>query len=442
MLTPLFGLFIYLLIGSPKLPKKRRDEQKKTVDQRLNKIDNDAFLPPLKRVQPETDITPFALLNQNLSGFPVYKGNDINVIDDYEKAISSLVEDISKARKFVHIEYYIIAMDHQTKSLFKALKNAAERNVKIRLMYDAIGSKKYPNFKEMKRTFSDMSIEWAPMLPLRLPGKKFTRPDLRNHRKIAVIDGKIAYTGSLNLIDRRYHRKDSLYYDELVARVQGPVVSQFNAIFLTDWHSETGKRLTKQLNPELNFKPSIKDNILAQVLPSGPGFEDFNNLKLFTSLIHSAKKRIFITNPYFVPDDSLMVAITSAAQRGVEVIMINSKIIDQNFVGYAQRSYYEELLKAGVKIYLYKWPILLHSKHMTIDDGIAVIGSSNLDLRSFQLDLEVTLVAYDKTVVNQLKQVQLKNLSNSKKLSLTTWQKRPSKNKIFENIARLTSALQ
>jgi cardiolipin synthase A/B len=182
--------------------------------------------------------------------------------------------------------------------------------------------------------------------------------------------------------------------------------------------------------------------VLCQILPSGSGFEDENNLKLFTALIHAAQHRLVITNPYFVPDDALMTALTSAAQRGVDVTLVNSEASDQFLVSHAERSYYEDLLKAGVKIYRYKAPILLHSKHITIDDDIAVIGSSNLDIRSFQLNLEVTLVCYAPSVVADLRQVEARNLSRSNAVNLEGWEIRSTREKLFENISRMTAALQ
>jgi cardiolipin synthase len=347
-----------------------------------------------------------------------------------------------KAKKFIHIEYFIIVMDKTTEQMFIEMEKAVKRGVKVRLLFDAIGSKGYPNFKAMKKRLTKIGVEWHPMLPLKLPGKNFNRPDLRNHRKIVVIDGEHGYTGSQNLVTRNYHRKDELYYDELITRLEGPIVLQLQAAFVTDWYSETGDLLNRINEPDQEISIKKAGNTLAQVLPSGPGFDNDNNLKLFTSLIHGAKNKITIVNPYFVPEDSLITAITSAAQRNVEVVMINSKIMDQAMVGHAQRSYFEELLKAGVKIYQYDLPILLHSKYMTIDNDIAVIGSSNLDMRSFQLDLEVTLVAYDTSVVKGLHKLDKKYLKRCHPLHLSEWHLRPLRTKLFENIARLTSAVQ
>jgi cardiolipin synthase A/B len=159
-------------------------------------------------------------------------------------------------------------------------------------------------------------------------------------------------------------------------------------------------------------------------------------------MIYAARKSVVITNPYLVPTEAIMEAMTSAALRGVQVTIINSEVMDQWAVGHAQRSYYQQLLTAGVKIYLYKAPILLHSKHMTVDDDIALLGSSNMDIRSFELDLEVTMIAYDKNVVKDLRKVQAHDMARSKQVKLGSWKKRGIQEKFSESVARLTSAVQ
>src|SRR5207247_6687530 len=183
---------------------------------------------------------------------------------------------------------------------------------------------------------------------------------------------------------------------------------------------------------EVTIDLKAAGDVLCQVVPSGSGFEDENNLKLFTALIHAAQHKLVITNPYFVPDVALMTALTSAAQRGVDVTLVNSEARDQFMVSHAERSYYEEVLKAGVKIYRYKEPILLHSKHITVDDDIAVIGSSNMDIRSFLLNLEVTLICYAPSVVADLRQVEAVDLSRCNVVNLEEWETRSIKVKFYE----------
>lgn len=450
-MLPYLGLLIFLLVGSPKLSRRRR-EQQRTVDGIIRKAVVDVQKQPESSLQPVPSALfnptippryePFVSLNTNLGYLPVFGGNSVELLPEYNTIFQRIAREIDCAQKFVHIEYYTVSRDEETKSVFEAMERAVRRGVKVRVLIDQLGSRKYPHFKETLAWFSSLGIEYHLMLPMHFFGDNYTRPDLRNHRKIVVIDGQVGFTGSQNLVKRNYFRKDAIYYDELVALVKGPVAAQLAAVFASDWYSETGILLNKQTAPETALELCAGGDILCQVLPSGSGFDNENNLKLFTSLIHAARRTLVITNPYFIPDDALITAITSAAQRGVDVRLFNSEVSDQFFVSHAERSYYEELLKAGVKVYLYQAPVLLHSKHITIDDDIAVIGSSNLDIRSFQLNLEVTLICYDPGVVADLRRVEADYLSKSEPVSLSEWENRSTGERFFENVTRLTAALQ
>lgn len=443
-LLPILGLLLFLIIGSPKLPAARREAQQtldRFIKQALKSLQrNNGNSHLLSAAAPEK-YQAIAKLSQALGHLPVFDGNKLEVLADYEGAIMRIARDVDGAKSFVHIEYFIIALDGTTEPLFDALERAVKRGVVIRVMYDALSTRGYPGKKEMLKRLESSGAYVQPMLPIKI-GRGYVRPDLRNHRKLVVVDGQIGYSGSQNLVQSNYHRKDEIYYDELVVRIQGPVVLQLAAVFLTDWYSETGELLDHRKYANLPKVVKSFGNSLAQILPSGPGYEDENNLKLFTALIHAAQKKIVIVNPYFVPDESLLTAITSASRRGVEVIMINSEVMDQWMVGHAQRSFYEVLLKAGVRIFLYEAPVLLHSKFITVDGDIATVGSSNLDIRSFELDLEVTLISYDSYVVKKLNKVVAAYLERSNELKLEEWSKRSRRSLLLDNLARLTSALQ
>jgi cardiolipin synthase A/B len=444
-IVPVVGIIIFFLIGSPKLSKRRRamqstmnDTISKAVAEAQSQEEFDTLLQP--PIAPRYE--PFVTLNTNLGGLPAFAGNAVELHSDYPTNIACIAQEIERAQRYVHMEYFTLSLDEETQSVFAALERAHKRGVKVRVLLDHLGSRPFPEFKKTRKWFTEIGIEYHLILPLRFFGPKYTRFDLRNHRKIVVIDGQVGFTGSQNMIKRNYFRKDSIYYDELIAKVTGPVAAQLDAAFRTDWYSETGVLLNKDSAPETELVWVAAGDILCQVLPSGSGFENENNLKLFTSLIHAARKRLVITNPYFVPDDSLTTAIVSAAERGVDVTLINSEAMDQFFVGNAERSYYEDLLSAGVKIYQYKAPILLHTKTMIIDDDIAVIGSSNLDMRSFHLNLEVTMICYDAQVVADLRPIEENYIRKSKQIHLEEWKTRSVSNIFFENIARLTSAIQ
>jgi cardiolipin synthase len=445
MLFPVLGFIIFKVIGSPKLPAKRRQDQR-LADGLIRAAVKDAIrdpkLAPILNPSVPKDYQIFESLAESLGHFPAFTGNSIEFIPNYSDVFKRMIRDVAAAQYFIHLEFYIIAWDSSTEPLLLALGAAVKRGVKVRLLFDQFGSRKYPGYDTLISRLEAVGAEVHAMLPVHLRRADFTRPDLRNHRKIGVIDGDIAYTGSLNIIEQSYHRKDTIYYDELVTRTTGPVVTQFEAVFLTDWQAESGVFLTPEFNPEINMDPKVSGSVLAQVLPSGPAYDTENNLKLFGALIHSAIDTITIVNPYFVPDESLMIAITSAANRGVRVRLINSAVSDQFLVSYSERSYYAELLSAGVEIYLYKAPILLHTKTITVDNKVAIIGSSNFDIRSFTLNLEVTLIAYDSSVVANLQKIEDNYLLSADRVELESWATRGWRQRLFENLARLTSAVQ
>jgi cardiolipin synthase len=282
------------------------------------------------------------------------------------------------------------------------------------------------------------------MLPVQPLKWKFQRPDLRNHRKILILDGKIAFTGSQNMVDatynKRVNKKRGLTWKDLMVRFEGPIVAGINALFITDWYSETDELLVRE---SAQTPPSAHHaNLDAQVVPSGPGFEGENNLRLFNSLLYAAQQRVIITSPYFVPDDSMLYAITTAAQSGLDVQLFVSEVGDQALVYHAQRSYYETLLRAGVKIWLFPSPTVLHAKHFTIDDQVAVIGSSNMDMRSFSLNLEISVMVRGTEFIEDMRELEAQYRSVSRELTLDEWMKRPRRSKALDNIARLTAAVQ
>jgi cardiolipin synthase len=299
-------------------------------------------------------------------------------------------------------------------------------------------------YKKMKRRLSRIGVLWAPMLPVQPLKGKWQRPDLRNHRKLLVIDGLVAFTGSQNFIDSSYNLKANLrrglHWKDLMARFEGPIVTGINALFVTDWYSETDELLTRETEDIAHIEHA--DPMDAQVVPSGPGFEGENNLRLFNALIYAATKKVIITSPYFVPDDSMLYAITTAAQSGLDVQLFVSEVADQFMVYHAQRSYYETLLRAGVRIWLYPAPTVLHAKHFTIDDEVAVVGSSNMDMRSFSLNLEISVMVRSKDFVNDMRELEQTYRELSRELTLDEWMKRSRVSATLDNVMRLTAALQ
>lgn len=440
---PWLGLLIFLLIGFPKLSRHRRELQRTSDDAILAFIDqvrHDPAMAPLVDPPLSERHEPLVKLSSSVGALPAMGANQVELITDYAAMLAQIAADIDAASVFVHVQFYILIADAATEDCFQAMERAVARGVSVRVLFDPVGSRKYPTYRATLARMHAAGIAAYPMLPLwRLNDRN--RPDLRNHRKIVVVDGEIAYTGSLNLIERGYHRKDDIHYDELVARVQGPAADALDAVFRTDWFSETGEHLTGTTDTAYPIVLTPMGTTICQVLPSGSAFENENNLKLFVSLFYTARHRIVICNPYFVPDESLLLAVLIATARGVKVTMYNSAAQDQFLVANAQRSYYDELLSAGVELRLYHAPNLLHTKTISIDDDIAVIGSSNLDMRSFQLNLEVSLICYDPAVVRDLRRAETEYHAHSRPLELATWRQRPPVNLLAENLSRLMSAL-
>jgi cardiolipin synthase len=273
---------------------------------------------------------------------------------------------------------------------------------------------------------------------------KYQRPDLRNHRKLLVVDGDIAFMGSQNVTDSTYNLRKNirrgLHWVDLMVRLEGPVVGSVNAVFLSDWYSETDELLTEEVD-EFDLRQATGD-LDCQIVPSGPGFEFENNLRLFLGLMYAAKERIILVSPYFVPDESILNAITTACHRGVEVELFVSEEGDQAMVYHAQRSYYEVLLRAGVRIWMYRKPYILHTKAMTIDDEVAVIGSSNMDMRSFGLNMEISMLVRGEEFVDEMREVEDRYRKLSTELTLEEWLRQPLRSTVLDNLARLTSALQ
>lgn len=441
--VPILGGIAFLLIGNNKLSKKRRAKQRYVNHLITNKTNGAALL--AEENGPPEWFRSLAQLNSRLGALPLVGGNSARLFDDYDGSIVAMAREIGKAKEYVNVEFYIMSLDSTSQPFFDALAAAVRRGVTVRLLLDHIGSLQYPDYKRTIAFLGENGIDWRLMLPVQPLKGKFQRPDLRNHRKLLVVDGAVGFTGSQNIIDRSYNkkknRKAGLKWHELMVRLEGPVVTELNALFATDWYAETDELL---INPDAQLSDYLRDkgDLDCQIVPSGPGFDSENNLKLFNSLLYGAQKKIIITSPYFVPDESMLNAITTAAERGLEVVLFVSEIGDQILVYHAQRSYYEALLKAGVRIYMYKAPYVLHAKHVTIDDSIAVVGSSNMDMRSFSLNMEVSLLVYSTQFVTKMRMVEASYFANSRELKLAAWQKRPKWQKFADNLARLTSALQ
>jgi cardiolipin synthase A/B len=439
---PYIGIILFWLIGNRYLPKKRREKQRE-INQFILETTEGMDLVRRDVTWPAW-LDPVVELNRHLGAMPMVGGNRATLHDDYAESLSSMTNAIRAAKRYVHVEFYILNLDKTSRPFFDELAAAVERGVTVRVLLDHIACLRSTNYHGTLRRLTQMGAEWHLMLPVQPFRGKFQRPDLRNHRKILIIDGDIGYTGSQNIIDSSYDKRGNLRrglrWKDLMVRFEGPIVAGIHALFVTDWYSETDELLVREVGPiEIDRGSDLLD---AQVVPSGPGFDGENNLRMFNSLIYAAKKQIVITTPYFVPDESMLYSITTAAQSGIDVQLFVSEIGDQAVTYHAQRSYYEELLRSGVRIWLYGSPTILHAKHMTIDDQVAVIGSSNMDMRSFSLDLEISVMIKGSKFVESLRRIESSYRTRSHELTLDSWMRQPMRSKILDNVARLTAAVQ
>jgi cardiolipin synthase len=440
--VPVPGILLFFLFGSRRLPRSRRRKQREINSYILETTDG---IEQVKRDHPwPAWLEPIVELNRKLGAMPLVGGNTARMHTDYEESIDAMTAAVDEAKKYVHVEFYILSFDRTTVRFFEAMKAAVERGVIVRVLLDHVAGIRSVGYHRTMRALKRVGAQAHVMLPVQPFKGKYQRLDLRNHRKILVIDGTVAFTGSQNMIDSSYNKRGNirrgLHWKDFMVRFEGPIVAGINALFITDWYSETDELLLREA-PDVTA--AAKQNTIdCQVVPSGPGFDGENNLRLFNSLVYAATEKVIITSPYFVPDDSMLYAITSAAQQGLDVQLFASEIGDQPVVYHAQRSYYEALLRAGVRIWLYQSPTVLHAKHFTIDDEVAVIGSSNMDMRSFSLNLEISVMIRSRMFVKQLRTVEQDYREHSRELTLDEWMQRPRASAVLDNVARLSATVQ
>lgn len=434
---PWLGLLLYGIFGRVYYPSHRRKKLAQ-INQAIVDFRAASGGPSTKPCfdDPLSDST--ARLVETLGFFSTRGGNAIELFDDYEETLASIIRDIEAAKRRVDLLMYIYAADEVGRRMTEALLRAASRGVKCRVLLDGIGAK--GGLQEFRGPLLAAGVEVIELLPpssllLVLAGKR-ARLDLRNHRKIIVIDGRVGYIGSQNIIDAMA-TTGTLPNEELVARVSGPAVTQLQAVILADLYLETGR---SEYEIDSLVAAARPGDVTAQMLPSGPAYGTPNAHMVMVTLIHQARERVVITTPYFVPDESFLEALQTACYRGVEVHLILSRTLDQGFTQAAQEAYYETLLQAGVRIHLYR-PAFLHAKHVTIDDTIAMVGSANMDIRSFILNAEAALMLYDRGVVAQIAEVQARYMANADEVDLARWKERPLLRRSWQNLCRLADSL-
>ncbi len=438
--VPIVGIAAYFLFGELNLGQKRAQRAKEMYHPYGQWFD---------RLYASEQYTPHQLsdyaktinsLCEKRLGIPSLSGNQLTLKSSPEVILKTLIEDIDKAQSSIHLEFYIWHPGGLANHVAHALINAANRGVKVKLLLDAAGSRQFfanrwPNLMR------DAGIELVNALavsPLRM---FFRRLDLRLHRKIVVIDNQIAYTGSMNLVDPKYFHQDANVgqWIDVMVRITGPSVQVLNCIHAWDWEVETEQRGLPAL-PICPMESNKQTANIVQVIPSGPGMPDEIIHQVLLQSIYQAKHSISITTPYFVPSESLVFALRSVAMRGVDINIIIPDKNDSIMVEWASRSFFGELLRAGVKIHRFKGG-LLHTKSVVIDQDHCLIGTVNLDMRSLWLNFEVTLAVDDIHFTQELNQLQYQYMANSQQLEASEWRRRPLWKRLIEQFFYLFSPL-
>jgi cardiolipin synthase len=361
------------------------------------------------------------------------QNNKVEIIDDPEVALREMKSAIDQANTFVHLEYYIINSDEVTDQLFSSLEAALDRGVRVRIMYDALGS-----LFLKKRTFIKLVKKGAKVAgfhPFRFFSLRFN-VNFRNHRKILLVDDNIAFTGGTNIGKEYLGSLSPTQWLDYTVKVEGPVTRQLQDVFCGDWHFTTEEELPVSTSP---ISGNTGDAVI-QVLESGPDTEFKSIYQAIFSAINQAKKEILLTTPYFIPDPAINTALQVAAMQGIKVQIILPQKNDAPMVQRASRSFYEDLLSCGVQIYEYI-PRVLHAKMMIIDEKMTFLGSANMDIRSFRLNFELNLLIFGPGTAIQAKDFFMKDLSMSQRIDLDAHRSRPIHTKLAENACRILSPI-
>lgn len=373
----------------------------------------------------------------NTGKFPFTTNNNVKVFIDGNEKFESLLKDIEQAKEHIHLEYFIIKNSEIGIKLKELLIKKANEGVSIKILYDDVGCWRFWFDRRFFQDMKDEGIEIVPFLPAKFPiiGGKI---NYRNHRKIAIIDGHIGYTGGINIGDEYMGKNEKFgYWRDTHIRIEGSSVYMLQMVFLIDWYYTTKKEsFDERYFPKLNYM----GNSMIQVVATGPDSDWEAIHYAYFSAICNAKERVYIETPYFIPDESLLRALKSAALSGVDVRIIFPSIADHKIVHQASYSYFDDILRSGGKVYLYKKGFI-HSKVVIIDNKISSIGSANMDLRSFMLNFEMNAFIYDKKIIKKITDDFFKDIENSEEIKLKDFENRPFIKKWVESVARLFSPI-
>jgi cardiolipin synthase len=438
---PIIGPIAYIVFGERWLGRRR--------ERRLVEL-----MPPVKRwlaTLPERRLVDWSKMDDNIEpisqlveltiGVPAMGGNQLVLLDQWFDVFERMILDIDAAQSTCHLEFYIWEAGGIADQVSEALIRARHRGVTCRVLVDAMGSRSFlkSEIAHRMRAAGVLVKDALPGGPLRLSLVRF---DLRQHRKVVVIDGRVGYTGSLNMADPRLFKRDVGVgqWIDAMTRIEGPAVEALAISFLSDWYVETNDSL-EELQASGDAKPQPpRGEVTVQVMPTGPELPRNAMEHVLLTSVYSAREEIVLTTPYFVPSEALSLALVGAARRGVKVILIVPARVDSKLVSLASGAFKGELLEAGVRIAAFG-DGLLHTKSVTVDGSHSLFGSVNLDPRSFRLNFEILLAMYDREFTGRLRELQQHYIDRSQLLDLEAYRRRPRLRQTAENFARLLGPL-
>lgn len=440
LFIPLVGIIFYAMIGENRLGRRRAGRAADLSAELEHKAVAIWTAAHDDWSAKGASYTTLAKLGTAVSGLPPLRGNELELLSDANVVLDRLIADIDASKSHCHMLYYIWMPTGRGVAVADALIRAAERGVSCRVLVDAVGSKAFLR-SELPERMTAAGVRVVEALPVNAVRMLFSRIDLRNHRKIAVIDGLIGYSGSQNLTDEtftsRKRRKVGPWIDATV-RLRGPAVTALQTVFLTDWLQDSDENI-ESLEGMLRPCAPAGDSVV-HVIASGPDARPDAIHHAVLTLLYSAREQIVMSTPYFVPDEATKTALQNAALRGVSVTLIMPDHLDARVVAAAARSHFDELLNAGIKIMLHEEG-LLHAKTFTVDGRVAVVTSINFDVRSFRLNFEASLFIYDERFARTLLSLQRKYMAESTEVVPEEWRRRPAWRKFADNTAQLFGPL-
>ncbi len=428
---PIVGFVLYLFFGQSF--RKQKIISKNCIKRIKTSSKNSFERETLFAKMPEKSQGLVNLLHQNNDACP-YDHNTVEVYTNGQDAFKSVFAEIEKATHHIHVQFFIVESGNIGDNLKDLLIRKAKEGVKVRLIYDSLGSWKLP--KKYLNELRSAGVETGSFLKVRLPFFS-NKVNYRNHRKLVVVDGKVGFIGGMNVADR-YVVGDNLgnWRDTLI-KIEGQAVHGLQHSFLVDWYFISRSYIT-----HADYYPEIvtDGNEIIQTVTSAPDTDWETILQAFCKIIATAKDYVYMQTPYFLPPESLLNTIKVAALSGVDVRLLLSENSDARLTNIASRSYLREIMESGVKVYFYDNGFI-HSKTIVADDQISTIGSTNMDFRSFELHFEINSFIYSHDFALKMKEIYMKDLACSKKIELSVWKKRERWKKINESFARLFSPL-